>query len=338
MLVNNDGLHGMVRRCGNKEMSTGDHTVYIKGFQAGGGMGLVVEYNGPDTGGQTVLLKSGISCTDTTPGCRKTMSFIKHPDGRTWKNDNNAIRLDRGTEMKLAYYDGGDVYAHDQGRVALLQDDNMKLSVRHTGYWMYTHQFAANNFDFAWRLAESDGGIFMYNDYSGGWWAGYDQGKDQLILVASNDARIIKWNFNPLPTRFLAKWPVISHPDGRTWKNNGNAICLNSGATMRVELYPGTDVFGAQNGMVGLFQNGNRGLAVRHAGYVMWTHGFTPNNYDFGWKLVAFEGGIRLYNGFGGGHWVGYDKGQDRVLIVAPGDGRITTWKFNPMPATKYIH
>ena len=29
----------------------------------------------------------------------------------------------------------------------------------------------------------------MYNDYGGGWWAGYDQGKDQLILVASNDAR-----------------------------------------------------------------------------------------------------------------------------------------------------
>ncbi len=126
-------------------MSAGDHTICANGFQAGGELGLVVEYNGPDTGGQTILLKSSIVCTEMTLGCRKTMSFLKHPDGSTWKNDNNAIRLDRVTEMTIAYYDGGDVYAHTQGSAALLQDDNMKLSVRHTGNWMYTHQFAANN-------------------------------------------------------------------------------------------------------------------------------------------------------------------------------------------------
>ena len=238
--------------------------------------------------------------------------------------------------MKVAYYSGGDVYDSQDGRVSLFQNDDSNLAVRHTGYWMYTQPFVSNNFDFAWRLAQSGGGIYMYNDYGGGWWAGYDQGKDQLILVASNDARIIKWTFNPLPSAHMVNWPQISHPDGRTWKNNGNAIYLNSGVDMRIELYSGLDVYGSASGMVALLQNGKKDLAVRHSGYVMWTNAFVANNFDFGWKLVKYEGGIRLYNGYGGGYWVGYEKSNDRVLIVPEGDPRITTWTFSPMPDDKF--
>ena len=59
LLVNNDGLHGMVERCRDVELHSGSHIVYIEGFQAGGGVGMVATYAGPDTNGEKVLMRSG---------------------------------------------------------------------------------------------------------------------------------------------------------------------------------------------------------------------------------------------------------------------------------------
>ena len=59
LLVNDDGLHGMVEKCADKDLASGSHVVYIEGFQAGGGVGMVATYSGPDTGGEKVLMRSG---------------------------------------------------------------------------------------------------------------------------------------------------------------------------------------------------------------------------------------------------------------------------------------
>ena len=59
LLVNDDGLHGMVEKCGGIDLTSGPHVVYIEGFQAGGGVGMVATFSGPDTGGKKVLMKSG---------------------------------------------------------------------------------------------------------------------------------------------------------------------------------------------------------------------------------------------------------------------------------------
>ncbi len=61
MLVNDDGLHGMVEKCGGIDLTSGPHVVYIEGFQAGGGVGMVATFTGPDTGGKKKLMKSGNS-------------------------------------------------------------------------------------------------------------------------------------------------------------------------------------------------------------------------------------------------------------------------------------
>ena len=68
ILVNNDGLHGMVRQCGKRYMTAGEHPIYVEGFQSGGGVGLVATYSGPDTKG-FVLMRSGVACSPTLPGC-----------------------------------------------------------------------------------------------------------------------------------------------------------------------------------------------------------------------------------------------------------------------------
>ena len=130
---------------------------------------------------------------------------------------------------------------------------------------------------------------------------------------------------------------TISHPDGRAWKVEGSTLRLNSGGTIRLEIYAGSDVYNAQTGRVALFQNGDRNLAVRHMGFVMYTHKFEPNNFDFAWRLVKSGSGIQLYNDYGGGHWVGYDNTRDVILIVEPNDRRRVSWTFDPIPAMKYV-
>ncbi len=60
MLVDDEGLHGMVKKCGTKTLTAGDHVVYVEGFQAGGGVGMIVRYSGPDTGDKEMLLRSGV--------------------------------------------------------------------------------------------------------------------------------------------------------------------------------------------------------------------------------------------------------------------------------------
>ena len=59
LLINDDGLHGMVEKCQDTQLTSGSHIVYIEGFQAGGGVGMVATYAGPDTNGEKVLMRSG---------------------------------------------------------------------------------------------------------------------------------------------------------------------------------------------------------------------------------------------------------------------------------------
>ena len=61
--MDDEGLHGMVEKCGTTSVTAGDHVVYVEGFQAGGGVGMAVRYSGPDTGGRKVLMRSGASAS-----------------------------------------------------------------------------------------------------------------------------------------------------------------------------------------------------------------------------------------------------------------------------------
>jgi hypothetical protein len=57
--LDDDGLHGMVEKCGHLQLTAGNHVVYIDGFQAGGGVGMRATYSGPDTGGKVMYMLSG---------------------------------------------------------------------------------------------------------------------------------------------------------------------------------------------------------------------------------------------------------------------------------------
>jgi hypothetical protein len=76
LLVNDEGIHGMLEKCGQKQLSSGSHIVYIEGFQAGGGVGMEAKYSGPDTGGKMMFMRSGVVPSGTFgkyyPSCDPT--------------------------------------------------------------------------------------------------------------------------------------------------------------------------------------------------------------------------------------------------------------------------
>ena len=140
---------------------------------------------------------------------------------------------------------------------------------------------------------------------------------------------------------FASTGLAITHQDGRVWKVSSTAIGLNTGTAMSLTIYAGSDVFNSAGGRVALFDGGSSANAVRHAGYVMWANAFSANNYDFGWKFVSSGSGYLIYNDYPSySSWqVSYDSGTDRVLIVAPGDGRYgMVWNVTPKVTLAYVY
>lgn len=58
LVVDNDGLHGALRRCASRVMDKGSYPVEVEGFQRGGGVYQTVTYRGPDTGNARLLMRS----------------------------------------------------------------------------------------------------------------------------------------------------------------------------------------------------------------------------------------------------------------------------------------
>ena len=135
---------------------------------------------------------------------------------------------------------------------------------------------------------------------------------------------------------------VFTHQDGRSWKVSGTSIYLNTGTPMSISIYAGSNVYNSANGRVALFNNGSSANSVRHASYVMYTNSFAGNNYDFAWYFVSSGSGYLIYNDFPniGAAWqVSYDTGQDRVLIVPPGNGNYgMVWNITPKLTLSYVY
>ena len=69
-----------------------------------------------------------VSIPDAAPAYQ-----ISHPDGRQWKVDSTALKLNGGVAINLKIYDGSDVYNSAKGRISWFQDGDSNLAVRHSG-------------------------------------------------------------------------------------------------------------------------------------------------------------------------------------------------------------
>jgi hypothetical protein len=108
-LINDDGLHGMVERCARKDLTAGSHTIYVTGFQAGGGVGMEIKYSGPDTNSKMIYMRMGVDpleqpsgkyfakCDPTGPMADETKFTMCVFRSEVWLNTIPSIRdADRG--------------------------------------------------------------------------------------------------------------------------------------------------------------------------------------------------------------------------------------------------
>ena len=67
----------MAKVCSDIQLDKGPTTIYIEGFQAGGGVGMVATYSGPDTAYQEVVIKAGVVAQSNlySPQCDPTQPF-----------------------------------------------------------------------------------------------------------------------------------------------------------------------------------------------------------------------------------------------------------------------
>jgi len=130
---------------------------------------------------------------------------------------------------------------------------------------------------------------------------------------------------------------VFSNINGVTWKFDGANIRLLRGTEMKVKILENNTLYRA-DAMFFLMQNMLNGLYLRHAGYILHSHNFTANNYDYAWRFID-KGGLtyEIYNDYGGGFYLGYDSGSDQVLIVPKNDGRRMIWRSNVRIPDKYL-
>jgi len=79
-VVDNDGTHGMQERSGQIGLKAGKHALRVEFFEAGGGAGLVVSWEGPGVGKQTIpasaLFRSGSAPVLTTIDVNPSSSTI----------------------------------------------------------------------------------------------------------------------------------------------------------------------------------------------------------------------------------------------------------------------
>lgn len=255
LLVQNDGLHGMAQQCEVKNLASGVHQVYVEGFQNEGGVGMEIKYSGPDTGNRLIWLQSGVAGfigrAKTLPAPQQPKSLkISLPGGNLWKISGNAIGLNSGNEMSLSIYSDPSVWLSQFGWFGLLQDGRQNQAVRcvcrhnfrgalllikvlltwfydrHSGYVMWTSNFAADNWDFAWKLVADGSGYRIKSNFGvtdahgGGWWVGYDKGSGRVLIVAATDERKVSWNIEPKPDPTFVIPQYYKECDPGSWKQD----------------------------------------------------------------------------------------------------------------------
>lgn len=129
----------------------------------------------------------------------KDITF-SHPDGRVWKNDVSWMRLNKGSPSKFSIYSDPSVINHNLLHFGLLQDGNLHTAVEHFYYNIRITPFRNGDINFPWCFMKSTTDtVYIWNPWNGGWFIGYDEKTDNLLIVQNKDPRKIAWRMNPMP-------------------------------------------------------------------------------------------------------------------------------------------
>jgi hypothetical protein len=108
---------------------------------------------------------------------------------------------------------------------------------------------------------QNGGGVGMEIKYSGP-----DTGNRKVWLQSGVSGFLGR--AKSLPSAQKPTQLKISLPGGKPWRMAGNAIGLNSGTDMSLDLYADPSVWLSQFGWFGLLNGGNQNQAVRYVLYI----------------------------------------------------------------------
>jgi len=127
------------------------------------------------------------------------ISFM-HPDGRQWKFDAryNCIRLNYGVSCVFK------INAVDDKFVYLQNITNNNLCVKHADYLLRHQQYYPKDTSFQWVLMKQTVNTYnIMNVFGGGYMIGYDSASDLVLIVPSNDKRIVAWKSSSvIPSKY----------------------------------------------------------------------------------------------------------------------------------------
>lgn len=125
---------------------------------------------------------------------------ISHPDGRQWKNDVSFARLNRGEPAKFSIYSDVTIIDNNLKRFGILQNSNLHQAVEHFNFEIRITPLRHNDINFSWCIMKAGTDtVYLYNQWNNGWFIGYDESKDVLMIVKNSDPRKVAWRMDPMP-------------------------------------------------------------------------------------------------------------------------------------------
>jgi hypothetical protein len=212
-----------------------------------------------------------------------------HPDGRTVKLDGSQLRLNTGSEVTFDIYAGSDVYQSSNNRIAFFANGSSATSIRHASLVLYLNPFTANNYDWAWFIVRTgDNSVKLYNDY-GGYFLGYDSSSDSLMIVPSNDSRVVDWRVSPMtPPMYTNEDDMGLHDNLSSTSQNG-VVALYSFKLLK-RLYGGPVIKvrrGSDNAVLdfyattlGTISTGRMGTGTTLSSWLAGATGYLQQWYD----------------------------------------------------------
>jgi hypothetical protein len=101
LLVDNDGLHGPLEKCADKDLAVGKYDITVTGFQREGGAFMDLTYEGPDTKNKRRYMRSYLRRTSGVPASASSSSSSS---STTTRRASRATSTNPGWLMKV--YEG----------------------------------------------------------------------------------------------------------------------------------------------------------------------------------------------------------------------------------------
>ena len=100
-----------------------------------------------------------------------------------------------------------------------------------------------------------------------------------------------KTGYKPIPLANLpAKFTLKDTATGKFWGQSGDQV-TDAAASATISAVSKSDIYSQTGtGTYTLTLSSDPTKFIRHAGYVMWYHNYTPNNFDFAWQFFLKDG------------------------------------------------